>query len=117
MREVKVGSHLIIDYYFCDKAAVNDINIIKSIIRGIAAGIEVVILKESYQEFAPVGITGIAIVSESHISVHTWPEYDYMGIDIFSCREINQDVVLGILKSYLRSDSYNCRYIDRYSVV
>ena len=117
MKEIKIGKHLVIDYHNCDEAAVSDKNIIKALIHDIAAGIEVKILKEVYQEFAPVGITGFAIVSESHISVHTWPEYNYLGIDIFSCKEIKPEIVLDVLQSYLRSVSYDYRYIDRYSMV
>ena len=117
MKEIKIGRQLVIDYYHCNEAAVSDINIIRELIHDIAKGIDVIILKELYQEFAPVGITGFAIVSESHISIHTWPEYSYMGIDIFSCKEIKLDIVLQALERRLHSASYDYRYIDRVSVV
>jgi S-adenosylmethionine decarboxylase len=62
---------------------------------------------------APAGVTYFAIVSASHIVAHTWPEYAYLGVDIFSCREINEANVIETLKKETGTDGIRCRKLER----
>ena len=115
MKKICVGKHLIIDSYNCDKDAINSVEDVKSLIRELSAAINVTILQEGYQEYTPKGITGFAVVSESHIAVHTWPEYRYVGVDIFSCKPINLDTVLNTLNGRIPGAVYDYRFFDRVS--
>ncbi len=46
------------------------------------------IVDVSFHEFNPFGISGVVVIAESHLTIHTWPEYDYAAVDIFTCGDI-----------------------------
>ena len=92
-RKTSLGNHFLIDLYECDYSLLNDVNIVKNILHNIIEKVGARLINENYKEFSPIGISGFAIISESHISVHTWPEYGFAAIDVFSC---NKDLTAGI---------------------
>jgi S-adenosylmethionine decarboxylase len=51
------------------------------------------------------GFTAFCVISESHLSIHTWPENNYFAFDIFSCRDFNENIALEILKEYMVPES------------
>ena len=80
-----LGKHIIIDAEDCDVEFLNDIKSIKKIIKECAKKNDLHILKFKFHKFKPIGLSGFAILSESHIAVHTWPEFKFVSIDIFTC--------------------------------
>jgi len=80
-----LGNHILVEYYKCDKKKINDCLFIeKSLIEAAkASGAQIVETK--LHHFSPQGISGIVILKESHITIHTWPEYAYAAVDIFTC--------------------------------
>jgi len=111
--ETVVGWHLILDCSNCPPETAENLPFIRKLLRALAGAAKVAIVEEAYHEYAPYGITGLAIVSESHISLHTWPEYDYLGVDIFSCREIDAEAVGAALKAAVPGVRIESRYIKR----
>lgn len=113
MAEVNIGRHLVIDCDHVPPSLLNDMETIRALINAVAASIGTLVLKEDYHAFSPAGITGFAIVSASHIAVHTWPEYGYVGIDVFSCRNIYPETVIEVVSRVM--GSHHCRYrlLDR----
>ncbi|MDR1664903.1 MAG: adenosylmethionine decarboxylase [Clostridiales bacterium] len=95
---ITVGQHIIIDCSRCPAFMFTGEEVIRSLIHALADSIGTEILKEGFHTFSPIGVTGFAIVSASHIVVHTWPEYRYIGADIFSCREIDEGKIIALLK-------------------
>ena len=82
-----LGIHILMELKDCDPALLDDLDYVReSIIRAAdEAGAEIV--GQAFHKFRPVGVTGIVAIAESHISVHTWPEFAYAAADIFSCSE------------------------------
>lgn len=80
-----VGYHQIFDCYNVDLSSIENEDQIKKIIHTINKSLNHRIINEIYYTFSPHGITGLAIISGSHIAVHTWPEYKYVSVDVFSC--------------------------------
>lgn len=80
-----VGSHLVLELWGCSN--LNSVETVEQALRDIVVAIDVTVLDLRIYPFSPVGITGAAIVAESHIIIHTWPEYGYAAIDIFTCGE------------------------------
>ena len=80
-----LGRHLLIELQDCNKEALNDLSFVKDSM--IAAAIEcgAEILGDSFHHFSPQGVSGVVVIAESHLSIHTWPEYGYAAIDIFTC--------------------------------
>jgi len=77
------GVHLIVDFW--GAKTVEDTEKIKNILFETAKRSNNVPLEIKIHKFSPQGITGFILLAESHIAIHTWPELDYVAIDIFSC--------------------------------
>jgi S-adenosylmethionine decarboxylase len=63
----------------------NDLDFLKRCLHDAAEQIGATVVNECFYEFSPHGISGVLIISESHICIHTWPEHAYAAIDIFTC--------------------------------
>jgi S-adenosylmethionine decarboxylase len=82
-----LGRHLIIEMFDADN--LNDADLLESALIQTVEAIDGTLLDCRVVQFPVHGVTGVAIISESHVAVHTWPEYSYAAIDIFTC---NMDV-------------------------
>lgn len=80
-----LGNHLLVEAKKCNASLLNDLSYIKSIMTSAAEISGATIIGKNFNKFSPLGVTGILAIAESHISIHTWPEYNYAAIDIFSC--------------------------------
>lgn len=80
-----MAQQLVIDLYACNKNILDDMEQIKNIAHNVIAEIGAGIVEECMHKFEPIGVTYIAVITTSHFSVHTWPEYGYAAVDIFSC--------------------------------
>lgn len=69
----------------CDPNKLDDLQVIKNLLTKAALNAGAKIVGETFHKFKPIGITGVLAIAESHISIHTWPEYNYASVDIFSC--------------------------------
>ena len=69
-------------------------------------------------KFSPQGVTGVAVLAESHISIHTWPELGYAAMDIFTCGEhVNPEDALSTIRAFLKPDNFEVIDIKRGSIV
>ena len=82
-----LGIQILLDLENCNDNILDDIDFIKKLLIKSAIESGATIVGESFHKFNPVGVTGIVSIAESHISIHTWPEYSYAAADIFSCGE------------------------------
>ena len=80
-----LGRHVLAEINGCDHDLLNDKNFIQNamINAAIIAGAE--IREVAFHEFSPIGISGVVIISESHLTIHTWPELGYAAVDVFTC--------------------------------
>lgn len=117
MNEISVGKEVTIDFHQCRPEFLNDCEAVKELIHEIARMIEVTIVREEYHQFTPYGVTGVAIVSESHIAVHTWPEFCYCSVDIFSCKGRVPHEIFPRLEELLGASSYTSRDFQRTALV
>ena len=69
----------------CNPQLLDNLDHVRSALYGAAEGVGAHIVGESFHQFSPQGVTGILSIAESHISIHTWPEYNYAAADIFTC--------------------------------
>jgi S-adenosylmethionine decarboxylase len=80
-----LGKHLLLELNDCNPKLLNDINFIREIMLAAANESGATVLGESFHQFSPQGVSGVILIAESHLSVHTWPEHGYAGADIFTC--------------------------------
>ena len=107
-----LGVHLLLDLENCDQKILDDLNTIKQTLIIAAQKSGAHIMGETFHKFTPVGVTGIVSIAESHISIHTWPEFKYAAVDIFSCGE---DFDLESCVKVI-SDNLKCKHITRKTI-
>lgn len=78
-----VGRHLILELWGCRN--LNSVESVEQVLRGTVEACNLSLLDIKVYPFSPVGVTGVAVVSESHVMIHTWPELGYAAVDIFTC--------------------------------
>jgi S-adenosylmethionine decarboxylase len=91
------GAHLIIDLY--DAERLDDIDHIEETLRRCVAAANATLLHIHLHHFEPNGgVSGVAVLAESHISIHSWPEASYAALDVFMCGDANPDACVPVLR-------------------
>lgn len=80
-----VGTHFIAELYDCPPELLNDEVFVKNALRESVNHGLATLLHEVSHQFHPQGVTALALIAESHIAIHTWPEYGYAAADVFTC--------------------------------
>jgi len=80
-----LGRHLLVELYDCDREVLNDLDLIRDVMVKAAIDCGAVVLGDSFHRFSPQGVSGVVVIAESHLSIHTWPEYGYAAVDVFTC--------------------------------
>lgn len=103
---LSVGKHVLVDLHGCDKELLKKVDYISDIMYEAAKISEANVVGKFFKQFDPWGVSGVIVISESHISIHTWPEYGIAAIDYFSCSEEPKiDLAINYLKEKLKSKS------------
>ncbi len=112
------GGHYILDFFGCDKDQLNSLNFWQESLTNSANAAGMEILHSHFHEFTPQGITGFLLLSTSHISMHTWPEFGYVACDVFSCSD-DKDTLKAVeyLKKNLVHDKCEMKSVGRGYVV
>ena len=80
-----VGRHLVLELWGCEN--LNAPDVVERALLDIVDALKLTLLSLNVHPFSPIGVTGVAIVSESHVVIHTWPELGYAAVDVFTCGE------------------------------
>ena len=80
-----VGHHYIVEGSGCNPDVISRVEKVEQILVRAAEVADVQIWAISFHRFRPMGVSGVVVISESHLSVHTWPEAGYVALDIFTC--------------------------------
>ncbi|MCX5996522.1 MAG: adenosylmethionine decarboxylase [Chloroflexi bacterium] len=83
-----LGKHLLLELIDCDAGLLNDIEYLRKVVFDTARQIGATAIKDSFYQFTPQGVSGVLIIAESHISIHTWPEYSFAAVDVFTCGDV-----------------------------
>ena len=111
---VKVGEHITLDFLGTKQAY--SPKFFGKIIYKIAKAAKVEILNVSQHKFKPQGFTLVALLAESHMSFHTFPEKNIISFDFFTCANISPSVALNILKKEIKHERVVVRKFDRSTV-
>ena len=84
------GRHLILDLYDCDPGVLNDYEELQRLLEASLVMAKANILRIIGEKFEPQGVTLLALLTESHASVHTWPEIGYAAIDLYTCGDTTE---------------------------
>ncbi len=80
-----LGQHIIVEYYGCPPEVLNDVTHIEQTMLGAAKIAGATIINSTFHHFSPFGVSGVVVIQESHLAIHTWPEYGYASVDVFTC--------------------------------
>jgi len=93
-----LGRHLLLELFDCELDAINNLETVKGALIEAAKRAQATIVDVVFHEFNPFGISGVVVIAESHLSIHTWPEYRYAAVDVFSCGDVLQpEIAVGYL--------------------
>lgn len=82
-----LGRHLVVEYSECDKLKLNDVRYLEDAMNEAVRKSGATIVRSVFHRYNPQGVSGVVVIAESHISIHTWPEYGYAAVDFFTCGE------------------------------
>ncbi|MDI6690186.1 MAG: adenosylmethionine decarboxylase [Actinomycetota bacterium] len=85
MKTKNVGRHLVIEFWDCKN--LNSAELAEKALQEAVRACGATLLELKVHQFSPHGITGVAMIAESHILIHTWPELGYAAVDVFTCGE------------------------------
>jgi S-adenosylmethionine decarboxylase len=109
-----LGRHILVELHDCDREALNNLDLIREVMLKAAIDCGAVILGESFHRFSPQGVSGVVVIAESHISIHTWPEYGYAAADVFTCgTSVNPEIAAQVLIEKLGSKNHTVTEIKR----
>ncbi len=80
-----LGRHLLLELKMCNKEVLDDLDFLRECLNEAAIQSGATVVGESFYHFSPYGVSGVVNIAESHIAVHTWPEYGYAAVDVFTC--------------------------------
>ena len=108
------SKHLLLELYRCDCAKLNDELFLRCTLNRAAKLAKAKVLNLISNKFEPQGVTAIALLAESHISIHTWPESNYSAVDIFTCGQnmMPEQASQYLIKS-LMAEEHSLRVIER----
>lgn len=101
-----LGRHLLAEFYGCTDASVDDVDRMRGHMLAAAEAIGATVVGEAFHQYAPQGVSGTLLISESHLSVHSWPESGYVAVDVFTCGGLDPRPAFALLAEALgASDS------------
>lgn len=80
-----LGKQILVEFYDCDQAKLNDVSFIENSLISATKASNATIISHNFHKFSPYGVSGVVVIAESHVAIHTWPEYNYAAVDIFTC--------------------------------
>ena len=108
-----LGRHLLAEFYDCGTDALNDPGQIERLMNEAACLSGATVVQSVFHAFSPHGVSGVVVVEESHLAVHTWPEFRYAAVDYFSCGEVDCDAAVRHLSEHLAPSRVETKEVPR----
>ena len=113
-KSIQQSKHLLLDLYGCCFDKLNDESFSRCILTNAAKLANAKVLNIVSNKFEPHGVTAIALLAESHISIHSWPESNYSAVDIFTCgRNMKPELAIQYLIEAFMAEEHLLRTINR----
>ncbi len=111
-----LGNHILVEFMNCDPKIMNDVAGIERDMVAAAQKAGATVINSTFHHFSPFGVSGVVVIQESHLAIHTWPEYGYAAVDLFTCGEMDAWISFDHLKECFGSTSYSALEMKRGSV-
>ena len=101
-----LGRHLIAELFDCPQEMLQDVDVVQEILVAAARVSGATVVQVAFHEFSPFGVSGVVVISESHLSIHTWPEHHFAAVDVFTCG----DAMKPEMAIEYMVDCFRCQY-------
>ncbi|MDX1652547.1 MAG: polyamine aminopropyltransferase [Brumimicrobium sp.] len=108
-----LGNHILVEFMRCDPSIMNDVSGIERDMVEAAKKAGATVINSTFHHFSPYGVSGVVVIEESHLAIHTWPEYGYAAVDLFTCGEMDAWISFDYLKDCFKSASYSALEMKR----
>lgn len=106
--------HTLLEFHGCDADVLSRVRTIRERMLAAVTAANGTIVKPVFHEFSPWGVSGVVVIAESHVTIHTWPEHGYAAVDIFSCsRRLRHAVVRETLRRSLGARTVTAQRLSR----
>jgi S-adenosylmethionine decarboxylase proenzyme len=95
------GRHFLVELFGCDAELLDDAPGLRALLCSAAQAAGARVVAEVFHPFAPHGVTGVVVIEESHLSIHTWPETGYAAVDFYTCGEVRPERAIELLSGKL----------------
>lgn len=107
------GKHLIAEYFGCDSSTIDDLNHLKSLLTSAVKKAGMTIIDTKFHKFTPQGVSGVILLAESHLSVHTWPEFNYAAVDVYTCGRGDLTTAHAVISEGVNATDFKLIILDR----
>ena len=109
-----LGKHLLLELKDCNQELLDDLEYVREAMLLAVEKVGASVVGETFHRFSPHGVTGVLAIAESHLSIHTWPEYGYAAADIFTCgSSVEPEIAAQVLIDRLESRNPSISVIRR----
>jgi S-adenosylmethionine decarboxylase proenzyme len=108
-----LGTHTLVDLTGCDPHRLDDRDGIRDCMLEAARRSGCTIVNDTFHRFSPHGVSGVVVIAESHLTIHTWPEFGFAAVDMFTCGTLSADAALGHICEHLGSRHTTVRSLSR----
>lgn len=109
-----LGRHLVVELSDCNRELLDDERLLEQYLQEAVRRSGATIVQSVFHRYNPQGVSGVVVIAESHISMHTWPEYGYAAVDFFTCgTSVDPYKAHDYLKQMLRAESAQVTEIPR----
>ncbi|MDW8111930.1 MAG: adenosylmethionine decarboxylase [Spirochaetia bacterium] len=109
-----LGRHLLVEYYDCDADVLDSVEQISAAMVKAAELSGATVINNTFHHFSPFGVSGVVVIAESHLSIHTWPEYGFAAVDLFTCGDdVDPWIGFNYLKDVLKSKYFTVMEMRR----
>lgn len=109
-----LGHHVLVEFYDCNPALLNDPGHVSAAMERAAVESRATIVQSVFHHFSPHGVSGVVVIAESHLAIHTWPEYNYAAVDLFTCgTSVDPWIAFNVLRKEFEAGEYTTRELKR----
>lgn len=109
-----LGRHILVEFHGCSAEVLNDVPRIERDMLEAATKSNATIISSVFHHFSPFGVSGVIVIQESHLAIHTWPEYRYAAVDLFTCGDsVNPWISYESLKSAFEAEHGSAIELNR----
>ncbi|MEC7520837.1 MAG: adenosylmethionine decarboxylase [Myxococcota bacterium] len=107
------GRHLLVEYHGCSEAMLDDLEGVEALMNRAAVAANTSVVASVFHPFQPQGVSGVVVIEESHLSIHTWPEYGYAAVDFYTCGQGVPEEAHAVLLEGLEATGAEVMTVDR----